>query len=216
MLAAGRDAVSSPDNGSYFQRRWAAGCAERGIAVRKTRPYRPQTNGKAERFIRTLLERWAYAYSYRNELERASALPEALESYDRSDHTALSASRRPFSASTTYLGRTPSACSRPSQAARAATELLFDGSVDGQLGSLYIRRMLDRSTLSRPLSPREEQVLQLMTEGMTNQQIAGHLCVTVHAVKFHLASIYRKFEVHNRTEAVVAFLQANGELKPRP
>jgi DNA-binding NarL/FixJ family response regulator len=76
--------------------------------------------------------------------------------------------------------------------------------------------MLDRSTLSRPLSPREEQVLQLMTEGMTNQQIAGHLCVTVHAVKFHLASIYRKFEVHNRTEAVVAFLQANGELKPRP
>ena len=76
--------------------------------------------------------------------------------------------------------------------------------------------MLDRSSLSRPLSPREEQVLQLMTEGMTNRQIAGHLCVTVHAVKFHLASIYRKFEVHNRTEAVVAFLQANGELKPRP
>jgi len=76
--------------------------------------------------------------------------------------------------------------------------------------------MLDRSSLSRPLSPREEQVLQLMTKGMTNQQIAGHLCVTVHAVKFHLASIYRKFEVNNRTEAVVAFLQANGELKPRP
>jgi transposase InsO family protein len=118
MLAAGPDAVSSPDNGSCFQRRWTAGCAERGIAVRKARPHRPQTNGKAERFIRTLLERWAYAYSYRNELERASALPKALESYDRSDHTALSAGRRPFSASTTYLGRTPSACSRPSQAAR--------------------------------------------------------------------------------------------------
>ena len=56
--------------------------------------------------------------------------------------------------------------------------------------------------------------MQLMTEGMTNRQIAGHLCVTVHAVKFHLASIYRKFEVHNRTEAVVAFLEANGALKP--
>ena len=69
--------------------------------------------------------------------------------------------------------------------------------------------MLDRSSLSL----REEQVLQLMTQGMTNRQIAGRLCVTVHAVKFHLASIYRKFEVNNRTEAVVAFLQANGELK---
>ena len=55
-----------------------------------------------------------------------------------------------------------------------------------------------------------------MSQGMTNRQIAGRLCVTVHAVKFHLASIYRKFEVNNRTEAVVAFLQANGELKPRP
>jgi DNA-binding CsgD family transcriptional regulator len=49
---------------------------------------------------------------------------------------------------------------------------------------------------------------------MTNRQIAGRLCVTVHAVKFHLASVYRKFEVHNRKEAVVAFLEANGALRP--
>jgi DNA-binding NarL/FixJ family response regulator len=56
--------------------------------------------------------------------------------------------------------------------------------------------------------------MRLMTEGMTNQQIAGRLSVTVHAVKFHLASIYRKLEVHNRTEAVVAFLEANGALRP--
>jgi transposase InsO family protein len=47
------------DNGTCFKRRWAEACAEHGIAVRKTRAYRPQTNGKAERFIRTLLERWA-------------------------------------------------------------------------------------------------------------------------------------------------------------
>jgi DNA-binding NarL/FixJ family response regulator len=65
----------------------------------------------------------------------------------------------------------------------------------------------------RSLSPREAQVMQLMTEGMTNRQIAGHLSVTVHAVKFHLASIYRKLEVHNRTEAAVAFLEASGALK---
>jgi len=55
--------------------------------------------------------------------------------------------------------------------------------------------------------------MELMTEGMTNRQIAGRLSVTVHAVKFHLASIYRKLEVHNRTEAVVTFLAANDGLK---
>jgi transposase InsO family protein len=71
------------DNGSCFKRRWRDRCDELEIGVRKTRPYRPQTNGKAERFIRTLLERWAYAYSYTNELERAHALPNALDSYNR-------------------------------------------------------------------------------------------------------------------------------------
>ena len=71
------------DNGTCFKRRWYDACTERGIAVRKTRPYRPQTNGKAERLIRTLLERWAYAYSYGNEAERAQALPDALDFYNR-------------------------------------------------------------------------------------------------------------------------------------
>lgn len=71
------------DNGTCFKRRWQDACEQRAIAVRKTRPYRPQTNGKAERFIRTLLERWAYAYSYANERERAGTLRDALESYNR-------------------------------------------------------------------------------------------------------------------------------------
>jgi transposase InsO family protein len=71
------------DNGTCFKRRWAEDCARRGIAVRKTRPYRPQTNGKAERFIRTLLELWAYAYPYAHERERAAALQPALGSYNR-------------------------------------------------------------------------------------------------------------------------------------
>ena len=71
------------DNGSCFKRRWAEACASFGIAVRKTRPYRPQTNGKAERFIRTLLERWAYAYSYAHESHRLAALAPALDFYNR-------------------------------------------------------------------------------------------------------------------------------------
>jgi transposase InsO family protein len=70
------------DNGTCFKRRWRDHCDQLDIAVRKTRPYRPQTNGKAERFIRTLLERWAYAYSYPSEHERAQALPDALDSYN--------------------------------------------------------------------------------------------------------------------------------------
>jgi len=71
------------DNGTCFKRRWAEGCQQLGVAVRKTRPYRPQTNGKVERFIRTLLELWAYAYPYAHERERTAALEPALESYNR-------------------------------------------------------------------------------------------------------------------------------------
>lgn len=71
------------DNGTCFKRRWADACQARGIVVKKTRAYRPQTNGKAERFIRTLLERWAYAYSYKHEPERLAALAPALDFYNR-------------------------------------------------------------------------------------------------------------------------------------
>ncbi len=71
------------DNGSCFKRRWADACEQRRIKVKKTRPYRPQTNGKAERFIRTLLELWAHAYTYQHEHERAAALGPALDSYNR-------------------------------------------------------------------------------------------------------------------------------------
>lgn len=71
------------DNGACFKRRWAETCGEHGIVVKKTRAYRPQTNGKAERFIRTLLERWAYAYPYQHESERLHALRPALDFYNR-------------------------------------------------------------------------------------------------------------------------------------
>ncbi len=64
---------------------------------------------------------------------------------------------------------------------------------------------------SRPfvLSPRETEVLQMTSQGLTNVEIARQMNVTVHAVKFHLSSVYRKLGVANRTEAAVMFLQKN-------
>jgi DNA-binding NarL/FixJ family response regulator len=58
------------------------------------------------------------------------------------------------------------------------------------------------------LSPRETQVLDAASLGLTNDQVAARLGVTVHAVKFHLASIYRKLGVTNRTEAAGVYLRA--------
>ena len=60
------------------------------------------------------------------------------------------------------------------------------------------------------VSPRENQVLEMTSQGLTNDEIAKRLNVTTHAVKFHLASIYRKLGVANRTEAAVLYLRSTG------
>lgn len=57
------------------------------------------------------------------------------------------------------------------------------------------------------LSPRELEVLEMASLGLTNRQIAQRLYVTVHAVKFHLAGVYRKLGVSNRTEAAAVYLR---------
>lgn len=57
------------------------------------------------------------------------------------------------------------------------------------------------------LSPRELQVLDMASLGLTNGQIASRLHVSVHAVKFHLAAVYRKLGVANRTEAAFLYLR---------
>jgi DNA-binding CsgD family transcriptional regulator len=64
------------------------------------------------------------------------------------------------------------------------------------------------------LSPRELQVLEMASLGLTNWEIGTRLQVTVHAVKFHLAGIYRKLGVANRTEAAVLYLRAGGSSGP--
>ncbi len=61
-----------------------------GARHKRTRPYRPQTNGKAERFIKTLLAEWAYARAYADNADRLAALPEYLAFYNHErPHTAL-------------------------------------------------------------------------------------------------------------------------------
>ena len=79
------------DNGSaYRSRLFARTCEALGIKHCFTRPYRPQTNGKAERFIQTCLREWAYARSYANSAERTSWLPAFLAYYNsRRPHSAL-------------------------------------------------------------------------------------------------------------------------------
>ena len=72
------------DNGScYRSADFAATCDRLGIAHWRTRPYTPRTNGKAERFIKTLQEKWAYARLYRSSSERTAALAPFLDEYSQ-------------------------------------------------------------------------------------------------------------------------------------
>jgi transposase InsO family protein len=79
------------DNGSCYRGRlWQQTCAELGITVKKTRPYRPQTNGKIERFHRTMTGEWAFKRLYTSEQARRAALPAWLHHYNHHRlHTAI-------------------------------------------------------------------------------------------------------------------------------
>ncbi|HEX3323601.1 MAG TPA: IS481 family transposase [Solirubrobacterales bacterium] len=79
------------DNGpAYRSTAHSLACRAMGIKHIRTRPYRPQTNGKAERFIPTMLREWAYAAIYGSSPERAAALSGWLERYNfRRRHGAL-------------------------------------------------------------------------------------------------------------------------------
>ena len=71
------------DNGScYKSKLWHATSKKLGVRVKKTRPYRPQTNGKAERFVQTLLHEWAYFRVYVSSNERMAVLPLYLIHYN--------------------------------------------------------------------------------------------------------------------------------------
>ena len=71
--------ILTDNGGCYRSRDFAAACDELGIGHRFTRPYRPQTNDKAGRMVRTLLGEWAYARPFRDTAERISLLPVFLD-----------------------------------------------------------------------------------------------------------------------------------------
>ncbi len=59
------------DNGSAYRfKPWRQACEALGLTPKRTRPYTPRTNGKAERFIKTLLAEWAYSLQFNNSAER--------------------------------------------------------------------------------------------------------------------------------------------------
>lgn len=79
------------DNGScYVSHRFKATCQKLELRHLRTRPYRPRTNGKAERFIQTLLREWAYKRPYQTSVQRTDRLPRYLNHYNlRRPHAAL-------------------------------------------------------------------------------------------------------------------------------
>jgi transposase InsO family protein len=95
--------VLTDNGGAYVSAIHANACRQLGIRHLRTRPFRPQTNGKAERFIRTLLAGWAYAAIYRSSSERTAALDGWLAYYNHQRrHSALG--RQPPISRTNLLG----------------------------------------------------------------------------------------------------------------
>ncbi len=74
--------VLTDNGGAYRSRPFRKACRFLNIASKRTRPYRPQTNGKAERFIQTLIRSWAYAIAYPTSEHRSQALAPWLHFYN--------------------------------------------------------------------------------------------------------------------------------------
>jgi len=82
--------VLTDNGGGYRSHAWRDRCADLGIPHTRTRPYTPRTNGKVERFNRTLLDEWAYARAYQTNDERLAALFTWLSDYNwKRPHTAI-------------------------------------------------------------------------------------------------------------------------------
>jgi DNA-binding NarL/FixJ family response regulator len=66
------------------------------------------------------------------------------------------------------------------------------------------------------LTPRELEVLEMIASGLSNAEAASRMHLSVHAIKFHLAAVYRRLGVANRTEAAVTYMRLrNAQLEPQ-
>ena len=82
--------VLTDNGGNYRSRRFCTAADRQSIRLKRARPYRPQTNGKAERFIQTLIREWAYVRPYENSVRRTRALQPWLRVYNSArPHAAL-------------------------------------------------------------------------------------------------------------------------------
>jgi transposase InsO family protein len=82
--------VLTDNGGNYRSRQFLASATSHQLRLKRARPYRPQTNGKAERFIQTLIREWAYARPYTTSLRRTRALSPWVRAYNTvRPHTAL-------------------------------------------------------------------------------------------------------------------------------
>jgi len=89
--------VLSENGSAYRSLLWRDTCEALSIRPRFTRPYRPQTNGKVERFHRTMADGWAYARCYPSETERRDAHVAWLHQYNQQRPHAACGNERPFS-----------------------------------------------------------------------------------------------------------------------
>jgi transposase InsO family protein len=90
FAARGTQRVLSDNGSCYRSHAWRDACTALGITHKRTRPYRPQTNGKIERFHRTLADGWAFKRMYSSESARRNALPAWLHEYNHHrPHTAI-------------------------------------------------------------------------------------------------------------------------------
>ncbi len=123
------------DNGScHRSKTWAATCSDLGIIPKRTRPYRLQTNGKAERFHRTLADEWAYAPPTPPKPNALPPLTPGCTPTTTTGVTPHSQASRPSATSPTSLDRT---ASRPSRSPR----VMYSSSASA--------RSLSRTALSR-------------------------------------------------------------------
>jgi transposase InsO family protein len=110
--------VLTDNGGCYRSHRWRQTCQQLGVTPKRTRPYRPQSNGKVERFNRTLVEGWAYRRPYPTERARRAAFGPWLHWYNHHRPTARSevVHRSPAAPTSPSLTARPSAIQRSGRA----------------------------------------------------------------------------------------------------